>query len=304
MAEIDTVSKHLIQTYPADFARFALQRDDIEDVEVIESEQPTVKARRTDSLLRVRIGGEDALVHHEFQTTDHPTMSRRMAGYIGRIIEHYDLPVYSHVFYLRPAAGRRDPGYYLQENPGYQILIQYKVIRLSQLPGQEVLDRGTVGLLPFAPLMQPPAGQAEEAWLEQCIARAAALPLGQSVKADVLTGLAILSGLVYNPQTITAIVSKEHLMDLMRESSFAQYLAETIREEITKEVTEQGALLHESYSRYGFRLLFVCQLLFSLRYDWGLPTWIIRLRIAQPRRLSTCWLASLRAFNVLPMSCL
>ena len=29
-------------------------------------------------------------------------------------------------------------------------------------------------------------------------------------------------------------------MDLMRESSFAQYLAETIREEITKEVTEQG----------------------------------------------------------------
>ena len=48
MAEIDIVSKHLIQTYPADFARFALQRDDIEDVEVIESEQPTVKARRTD----------------------------------------------------------------------------------------------------------------------------------------------------------------------------------------------------------------------------------------------------------------
>ena len=60
MAEIDTVSKHLIQTYPADFARFALQRDDIEDVEVIESEQPTVKARRTDSLLRVRIAGEEA----------------------------------------------------------------------------------------------------------------------------------------------------------------------------------------------------------------------------------------------------
>ena len=240
MAEIDTIAKHLIQTYPADFARFALQRDDIEDVEVIESEQPTVKAHRTDSLLRVRIGGEDALVHHEFQTTDHPAMPRRMAGYIGRSIEHYGLPVYAHIFYLRPSAGRRDPGYYLQENPGYQILVQYKVIRLSQLPGQAVLDRGTVGLLPFAPLMQPPAGQAEEAWLEQCIARASALPLGQSVKADVLAGLAILSGLVYNPQTITAIVSKEHLMDLMRESSFAQYLAETIREEITKEVTEQG----------------------------------------------------------------
>lgn len=64
------------------------------------------------------------------------------------------------------------------------------------------------------------------------------------------------------------------------------------------------ALLHESYRRYGFGLLFVCQLLFSIRYDWGLPNWIIRLRMAQPRRLSTCWLASLRALSVSPMRCL
>ena len=238
MAEIDIVSKHLIQTYPADFARFALQRDDIEDVEVLDTEQPTV--RRTDSLLRVRIAGEDALVHHEFQTTDHPAMSRRMAGYIGRIIEHYGLPVYAHVFYLRPAAGRRDPGYYIQEHPDYPVVIRYKVIRLSQLPGQAVLDRAFVGLLPFAPLMQPPAGQTEAAWLEQCVARAAALPLDRPSKADFLAGLAILSGLVYNPQTIMATVSKEHLMDLIRESSFAQYLAENAREEGIKQGIEQG----------------------------------------------------------------
>ena len=167
-------------------------------------------------------------------------MPRRMAGYIGHIIEHYGLPVHAHVFYLRPDAGRRDPGYYLQEHPGYQILVQYRVIRLSQFPGQAVLDRGTVGLLPFAPLMQPPAGQTEEAWLEQCITRAAALPLDKPVKADFLAGLAILSELVYNPQTIMAIVSKEHLMDLIRESSLAQYLAESAREEGMKQGIEQG----------------------------------------------------------------
>ena len=78
MAEFDTIAKHLIHTYPHDFARFALQRDDIEVVEVLDTEQPTV--RRTDSLLRVRVGGEEALVHHEFQTTDSkPPMPRRMA---------------------------------------------------------------------------------------------------------------------------------------------------------------------------------------------------------------------------------
>ena len=38
-------------------------------------------------------------------------------------------------------------------------------------------------------------------------------------------GLAFLSGLAYNQQTILAVVSKENLMDLIRESSFAQHLA-------------------------------------------------------------------------------
>ena len=68
MAEFDVVAKHLIHTYPADFARFALQHDDVEVLDVIDTEQPTVKAHRADSLIRVRIGDEEALVHHEFQT--------------------------------------------------------------------------------------------------------------------------------------------------------------------------------------------------------------------------------------------
>ena len=201
MAEIDIVSKHLIQTYPADFVRFALQRDDIQGVEVLDTEQPSV--RRPDSLLRVCIGGDEVLVHHEFQTTDSTDtpMPLRMAGYIGRLIELYGLPVYAHVLYLRPDAGRRDPGYYLQEHPDYPVVIRYKVLRLSQFPGQAVLDSGSVGLLPFAPLMKPPAGQAEAAWLEQCVATAWDMPLERSVKADVLTGLTLLSDLVYNPQT-------------------------------------------------------------------------------------------------------
>ena len=39
MAEIDTISKYLIQHYPDHFARFALARDDIEVIEIIETEQ-------------------------------------------------------------------------------------------------------------------------------------------------------------------------------------------------------------------------------------------------------------------------
>ena len=99
-------------------------------------------------------------------------MPRRMAGYIGRLIERYGLPVYALTSSTcAPTPDGRDPGYYRQEHPDYPIVIRYKVIRLIQLPGQAVLDSGSVGLLPFAPLMQPPAGQAEEVWLEQCVPR-------------------------------------------------------------------------------------------------------------------------------------
>ena len=222
MAEFDTIAKHLIHTYPADFARLALQRDDIEVVEVLDTEQPTV--RRTDSLLRVRVGGEEALVHHEFQTTDStdPPMPRRMAGYIGHLIERYGLPIYSSVIYLRPDAGRTDLGYYVQERSGFRVLVQYQVIRLSELDGQRILDEGHSGLIPFAPLMQQPASVEAEGWLRQCVHRAQAVPMDETLKANYLADLAILSGLVYRLETIMTIIAEE----TMYESSVVQYFTE------------------------------------------------------------------------------
>ena len=226
IADIDTISKYLIQHYPDHFAYFALARDDVEVIEVIETEQPTVRARRTDSFIRVRIDGQEALVHNEFQTASstNPPMPRRMAGYIGHAIEHHGLPIYSNVIYLRPNAGQNDPGYYVQEFPGYEIAIRYRVIRLIEIEGQPILSTGHSGLIPFTPLMKPPDGMASEAWLYQCIHTAQAQPMDRSAKADLLAGMSLLSGLVYAPETISAIISKEGIMDILRESSFAQYL--------------------------------------------------------------------------------
>ena len=238
MAEFDTIAKHLIHTYPHDFARFALHQDDIEVLDVIDTEQPTVEIHRTDSLIRVRIGSEEALVHHEFQTTDSkPPMPQRMAGYIGRGIEQHGLPIYSNVIYLRPDAGRTDPGHYLQERHGYRVLVQYKVIRLSELAGQLILDRGLMGLLPFAPLMQRPVGMAAEAWLRQCVHRAQEVPMEETVKANYMADLAILSGLVYTSETITTIIAEE----TMYESSIVQYFTEKALEQGIEQGIERGS---------------------------------------------------------------
>ena len=242
MADFDIVSKYLIQHYPDDVARFALGRDDVEVVEWLDAAQTDFQEHRPDSLLRVRLGGEAVVVHTEFQTTDSssPPMPRRMAGYIWRAVEKYDLPVYSSVIYLRPNAGRRDPGYYLQDRPGHRILIEYRVVRLSQQAGPPVLAAGPAGLLALAPLMQPAPGQAAEAWLRQCVQAVQALPLAEPARGNLVGGLSVLSGLIYAPETIAAILSQEGIMDLIRESSFAQLLTQQAREQGLEQGREEG----------------------------------------------------------------
>ncbi|MDE2999337.1 MAG: hypothetical protein OXU79_09705 [Gemmatimonadota bacterium] len=51
-------------------------------------------------------------------------------------------------------------------------------------------------------------------------------------RTDYHAGMALLRGLAYVPETITDIISTEGMMDLIRESSFAQYL--------TRQGIEQG----------------------------------------------------------------
>ncbi len=242
MAEFDAISKHLIQTYPNDFASFTLGREDIEVLAVIDTEQLTIETHQTDSLIRVRIDNEEVLVHNEFQTTDstNPPMPRRMAGYIGHAIRQHGLPIYSNVIYLRPNAGRRDPGYYIQKRPGYPIAIHYRVIRLIEIEGERVLESGQSGLIPFTPLMKPPEGMALDAWLHQCIHTARTRPIDRSYRADSLAGMVALSELVYDSETISAIIFKEGIMDILRESSLFQSLTQQSRAEAREEGFEQG----------------------------------------------------------------
>ena len=242
MAEFDAISKYLIQTYPGDVAGFTLGREDVEVLEVIDTQQPTVSARRADSLIRVRIDGAEALVHNEFQTTDSidPPMPRRMAGYIGRAIERHGVPVFSSVIYLRPDAGERDPGEYLQSESGHRVHVQYRVIRLSELDGQGVLDAGHVGVMAFTPLMKPPEGMGSGGWLRRCIHLANTRSIAAPAKADYLAGMSVLSGLVYAPEVISDVILKEGIMDLIRESSFARYLTREAKEQGIERGIEQG----------------------------------------------------------------
>ena len=241
MPPIDALTKHFVQTYPHHFLQFTFQRDDIQFVEILPTEQTSVETRHLDTLLKVQIDGQPALVHYEFQTADStPPMFQRMASYIGRLIGQYGLPVYAHVIYLRPDAGKNDPGSYIQEHPVYPIRIHYAVLRLADLPGEIVRDGRLFGLLPVATLMQPPPDMNRDQWLTECMAMTRALPLDQQAKANMALGLAFYSSLTYDKQYLSILLSKERLMALVKESEFARDFLDMLREEFGDELRRQA----------------------------------------------------------------
>jgi predicted transposase YdaD len=203
MADFDIISKQLFKDYAQDFLRFVLgSKKAFEILKVTDSGLRTVEARETDILVLVKIDDEESLVHIEFQTSDSTTtpMPRRMAGYIGRLIE------------------------------------EYGVVRLISLEGQRIIDEKLWGLLPFALLMQPPKDTPLEEWFRECIRAVDELGLAQSDKADFLVYLLTLGGLVYDSQTLFNIISEE----TMYESSIAQHFAERGRREGIEQGIERG----------------------------------------------------------------
>ena len=240
MANFDTASKKIAEISPKDFIYlcFDFQTIDITDVELVQPEQPTVDMRQADIIIKAEINGKQVIVHFEFQTTDSSEidMPLRMAGYIVRLIETYGLDVYSNVIYLRPDAGRSDPGQFVQEIAGHEVLIRYKVFRLIEMDGQRILEAKPTGLLPFTPLMKRPADVSAEAWLRRCVQIADSVNVEN--KTAYLGTLAVLGNLIYEPETISTIILEE----TMQQPSIIEYWTEKATAEAHQQGVKERAL--------------------------------------------------------------
>ncbi len=233
--DYDNMGKNLWTEHAADLSRFVLGRDDVEVLEDLETEQQTVIARRTDITKRVRINGDEVILHVELQlreSTDKPMWARN-AQYQGYLVGKYEMPVYSNVIYFHPRAGRNDPGGYAYKRNGYEHTNRYKVIRLIEIEGQEILEMQAPGLLPFTPLMRAPAGMDLERWVQTCVDVTRTAPVDQRKQADLLYGIYLFGGVVYDSELFGRLVPEE----LMRESKTYQYLRERILIETTIENT-------------------------------------------------------------------
>ena len=237
----DIVTKDALQKFPENILRAVLERADFRFIEFVEGEFTTVEIRRTDSLIKVLLGDELVLVHIEFQVGDSTDveMVRRNVGYLGRCYERYGLPILSHVIYLRPNTGRNDPGGYRQDVPNHRFIVEYKVIRLIELDGQSVFETQNTGLMPFAPLMQPPIGTEGLQWAIQCNEKTKTLTLPTDVRSNLLVSQWVMSGLIHPHQTISGFLSEE----VMQESSVYQHFLETAGKEHYERGLQQGTEL-------------------------------------------------------------
>ena len=239
MASFDTASKKQVETNPQDFVDlcFNFGSENTTVLEIITPEQPTIEMHQADILIKALRNNREVLVHFEFQTTDSydPEMPLRMAGYIIRAIEVYGFPVYSNVIYLRPDAGRNDPGKFEQNLERHHISIEYQVFRLIEMDGQQVLDLKPAGLIPFTPLMKRPEDVDAEEWLRRCVQTADSIDTPK--KSEYLGSLAVLGNLVYDPQTILNIISEE----TMQRPPIVEYLAEEAHQQGIQQGIQQGA---------------------------------------------------------------
>ena len=237
----DIVTKDALKAFPEEILQAVLERDDFTFLEFVDGEFTVVEVRRTDSLIKVRLDEELVLIHIEFQVGDSTAikMVRRNVGYLGRCYERYGLPILSHVIYLRPNAGRNDAGGYWQNVPNHRFIVEYKVIRLIELDGQSVFETKNTGLMPFAPLMQPPAGMEGLQWAVQCNRQTKALSLPSDIRSNLLVSQWVMSGLIHPHQAIGGFLSEE----VMQESSVYEHLLQTTGEERYQRGLQQGTEL-------------------------------------------------------------
>jgi hypothetical protein len=141
-------------------------------------------------------------------------MPLRMLAYASFLAHQHEMNVYSTVFYLRPPAGQRDPGHYEYGDEGTGGLrFTYNVIRVYELEDEAYLDPGSVGLLPFTPLMQPPSGMTSEAWVETCIETTKAAPVDKQTRGTLLYALSVFGGLVHPPELFQDRVLEEIMQE-------------------------------------------------------------------------------------------
>lgn len=215
---------------------------DVQEASLLDLPQETATLRRTDYPFQILDSqGRSRIVLLEFQVEWRANLPLRLLEYDCRHHLQHGLPVLPVILLLR--GGSRAPSEYRTERIHYR----YELVRLGLLDAVDLLATRNPCLMPFIPLMR---GGLEV--FDQAETMIYASDVDRETKGDLLTGMAVFSGLISRdlPKQLM-----ERRKDIMIES--AAY--ELIRNEGYTDGIQQGMLLEAQEmlmdgltERYGF----------------------------------------------------
>ncbi|SHG10694.1 hypothetical protein SAMN02745206_03272 [Desulfacinum infernum DSM 9756] len=195
----------------------------MEESEILELPQETASVRRSDFPIRVRASdGRVFIVLLEVQSRWEPQVPLRLLEYDVRHHLKTGLSVLPVVMLLTPSGSVVE---YFEDGG---IRYRFRVVSLAAMDAREVVDRGNPCLMPFVGLMR--GGPDVFQMAEEAIYGSG---LGRSDKADLLTGMAPLTGLLDKDLPRKLL---ERRRDIMMES----YAYELIKKEGYEEGLRSG----------------------------------------------------------------
>ncbi len=198
-----------------------------------ERPRETTSVRTSDFLLRVvQEDGEEFLVLIEFQTHWQRNMPQRLLEYRARHVLREELDAITVVMLLLPSPLATD--HYQDREVDYR----FRLVKLYELDAAEVLRQNKVCLMPLTPLMQGGVDVVVEA--ERAIVDS---DLAEEVKADMLTNMTLMAGLVSTDLA-------RHLLNRRRDLMIQSFGYELIKQEGLEEGLEKG--LKEGFKQ-GFQ---------------------------------------------------
>ena len=231
MGRWDSFAKLLIALRPWQFVGWLMAGAELVEVLSVELKTQELLA---DALLKVRINGQLALIHIEFQSYQDANMGKRLLEYNVGAEHQYGLPVSSFVIYLRKRKVPRPP-YIRKFVDGHTTHhFFYRVVKLWEIPAEAILNLEWEGLLPLLPLMR---GGKKAELVEVMLSR-----LGQINDKELLALAQIYGGLAFTSPAEKARFKRRFkvFQDIMKDSWVYQEIVQESEERGLEKGLEEG----------------------------------------------------------------
>ena len=235
MADTDTwdvVIKVLVVSNPQDFVSLLLPEARFREFLDKELHARTIQA---DILMRVDLDDEEMILHVEFQRRRDVEMSKRVWEYNAMTTIQYQRLTASFVLYLIPDGNVPDPFYEITWWNGRRIHnFSYDILKLWELPVEELEQVGREGLLPLMPLAR---GGRSYKRVDEMIER-----LQETGREDLYAMAYSLAALAFRKTEDRAWLKRRFSMlkDILEESWAYQEMIEEAQEKATKKATEKA----------------------------------------------------------------